>query len=66
MPNCRSLLAVFVVGFLLAAAASGAGSVGHRPGRARRSRHWTPADKDGYGTATARGARCGTPSDPAS
>src|SRR3954463_8965789 len=42
MPMRRSLLAVFVVGFLLAAAApSGAAT------------DWTPADKDGFGTATA-------------
>src|SRR3954451_8253815 len=42
MPMRRSLLAVFVVGFLLAAAApSGAAT------------DWTPGDKDGFGPATA-------------
>src|SRR4051812_42437734 len=42
MPKRRSLLAVFAVGFLLAAAAP-----------AGAATDWTPADKDGFGTPTA-------------
>jgi hypothetical protein len=42
MPKRRSLLAVFGVGFLLAAATP-----------AGAATDWTPADKDGFGTATA-------------
>src|SRR3954471_10892589 len=42
MPKRRSLLAVFAVGFLLAAAAP-----------AGAATDWTPADKDAFGTATA-------------
>src|SRR5215218_5720279 len=53
MPKRRSLLAVFVVGFLLATAAPALAASGTAPGAPGAAAHWTPADKDGYGTATA-------------
>ncbi|MFL5858930.1 MAG: glycoside hydrolase family 15 protein [Solirubrobacteraceae bacterium] len=53
MPKRRSLLAVFVIGFLLAAAAPAPAASGIAPGAPGAAAHWTPADKDGYGTATA-------------
>src|SRR3954451_1581414 len=53
MPKGRSLLAVFVVGFLLVAAAPAPAASGTAPGAPGDAAHWTPADKDGYGTATA-------------
>src|SRR3954447_11546108 len=53
MPKGRSLLAVFVVGFLLVAAAPASAASGTAPGAPGDAAHWTPADKDGYGTATA-------------